>query len=347
MTDPRDIPEAVLWHEGMMLAPQHFQLAARRGEQLLAYQMRAVRPYAWGVRRLLLDASQLPHGVVRVLELEAVMPDGLVIVHPLPDTGTLECRLEPQELEDGPKVVFVAVAARLPQGQGNALERYHQVGGPEISDETAHDGTTLAVTRLRPSLGLTVGDSAVSPPHARRVHLPLLRLGLRDQAFVLESYAPPCLEVVVGSLLDDSARRVATRLRVKATALAEKLRAPTLEGGEVSTGETWSAVRALVATLPKLEALLLSQVAHPFDVYLALCETLGHVSCLGGQPMVPRLAAYVHDDPLSAFTQVEQAIASLLDRVREPYETIRFRHHDDGGFSLALNAAWLRRDLVV
>lgn len=29
-TDARVIPEAVQWHEGMLLSPQHFQRAARK-----------------------------------------------------------------------------------------------------------------------------------------------------------------------------------------------------------------------------------------------------------------------------------------------------------------------------
>ena len=47
MPELNDIPEAVQWHEGMLLAPQHFQLSARRGEALLGYALGAAAPFAW------------------------------------------------------------------------------------------------------------------------------------------------------------------------------------------------------------------------------------------------------------------------------------------------------------
>ena len=50
--EAKDIPDAVLWHEGMLLGPQHFQLASRRTEQLVAYLAAATLPYRWGLRRL-------------------------------------------------------------------------------------------------------------------------------------------------------------------------------------------------------------------------------------------------------------------------------------------------------
>ena len=40
----RDVPDAIKWHEGMMLAPQHFQQMALRGEQLLVYHVAAAAP---------------------------------------------------------------------------------------------------------------------------------------------------------------------------------------------------------------------------------------------------------------------------------------------------------------
>src|SRR5262249_36053483 len=85
LTDARAIPEAVQWHEGMLLSPQHFQLAARRGEALAAYLIEAAAPFCWGVRRLQIDAKRLLEGVFSVDELEAILPDGLLIVHSASD----------------------------------------------------------------------------------------------------------------------------------------------------------------------------------------------------------------------------------------------------------------------
>ncbi len=90
-TDARVIPEAVQWREGMLLSPQHFQLAARRAEALAAYMMGAATPLCWGVQRLQIDQSLLLEAVFRIIELEAVMPDGLLVLYPMGDD---EPRLE-------------------------------------------------------------------------------------------------------------------------------------------------------------------------------------------------------------------------------------------------------------
>jgi len=45
MTVPKIVPAAVHWHEGMLLAPQHFQRAALRSEALQAYHITAASPF--------------------------------------------------------------------------------------------------------------------------------------------------------------------------------------------------------------------------------------------------------------------------------------------------------------
>ena len=70
---------AIQWHEGMLLSPQHLQQNDLRFEQILHHHMKLIAPYHWGVSHLKLDPIVLPDGLVRVLALQAVMPDGLVI----------------------------------------------------------------------------------------------------------------------------------------------------------------------------------------------------------------------------------------------------------------------------
>src|SRR5712692_2660396 len=70
-----DIPDAIQWHEGLLLTPQHFQQLSSRHEALVQYSTSLVAPFCWGVRRFDHHAISLPAGKLRVLELEGVMPD--------------------------------------------------------------------------------------------------------------------------------------------------------------------------------------------------------------------------------------------------------------------------------
>ena len=71
-----NILDRIQWHEGMLLTPQHFQLESARVDNLIAWHTIASSGQSWGVRKLEIDVGLLASGVFRVLELDAIMPDG-------------------------------------------------------------------------------------------------------------------------------------------------------------------------------------------------------------------------------------------------------------------------------
>ena len=112
-----EIPDAIQWHEGLLLTPQHFQQLSSRHEALVQYGTSLVSPFCWGVRRFKYQQISLTPGKFRVLQLEAVMPDGLVVVHGLPNLerdGALEIDLSEKGEEIGERgvLIYLAVAAR-------------------------------------------------------------------------------------------------------------------------------------------------------------------------------------------------------------------------------------------
>ena len=76
-----------------MLRPQHFQRQDAYHEWRQADTARAMHPYSWGLRRLKVDVDALATGSLRVIELQAVFPDGDACAAPqdddLPDTVSL------------------------------------------------------------------------------------------------------------------------------------------------------------------------------------------------------------------------------------------------------------------
>ena len=75
----------VLWGEGLFLRPQHFQRQDAYHEWRLAEVARTLHPYAWGVRRLRVDADALASGVLRFHELQLLLPDGELFSAPHDD----------------------------------------------------------------------------------------------------------------------------------------------------------------------------------------------------------------------------------------------------------------------
>src|SRR5258706_10754107 len=91
------VVDRIEWFEGMLLSPQHFQLMSSRIDSLVAWQTLAAAPFSWGVRRLVLDHGLLSAGVVRILALDAIMPDGTAVTYAAETDpqGRLELSLTP------------------------------------------------------------------------------------------------------------------------------------------------------------------------------------------------------------------------------------------------------------
>lgn len=350
LSDARAIPEAVQWHEGMLLSPQHFQLAARRAEALAGYLLEAAAPFCWGVQRLQVDASLLLDAVFRVVALEAVLPDGLLILYPSgDDEPRLELDFKSAELDPrlAPVTVHVAVAARSEHAASSGgLLRYRSVEGRPVADENTGDNE-LAVPRLRPALSLHATPSPLHPPPSKYISLPLARIAFRDEAYVLQSYEPPRIALARDSQLHRCARRVAVQLREKALALGENLQSARLQGSEANTLETAVQLRSIVRTLPRLEALLNSGVAHPFQVYLALCDVIGDIAVIGGQLNLPQLSGYEHRDALPPFMEIAAHVERVLAMLREAFRSVRFTRLEAGRFGLAMRPGWLTETLIL
>ncbi len=173
------LPDAVCWHEGMQLLPQHFQLQGLRAEALAARTGQACNPWFWGVTALELDPSALCAGQVRVLHLEAILPDGLPVSVQAGVDAPLEFDLETAlAAAEGPLLnVHLAVSPLWRAGQLLPLKGRLQsrVGAP--LPDLASGEHPEPITVWRASLRL-VGDDG----KADSVCLPLLRVANQDDA---------------------------------------------------------------------------------------------------------------------------------------------------------------------
>ncbi len=338
------IPDAILWHEGMLLAPQHFQQLSLRQEALVEYSTTRFVPFAWGVHRFSIDQSLLLTGVFRVLELEAVMPDGLVVSHNSQKGVPLEIDLTPQKEEIARQTMTIHLA--IPHracglGKGG-VARYETLEGEPVEDENA-DGSEVQIPRLKPRLTLL----SVETPPSKYVAFPLATVEHRNEAFALTHFIPPMTEVPLSSPLGDLCSLTAKRLREKAMFLADQLQAPGATIGLPSVLETKSHIQSLVAGLPFFEAVLSTSRSHPYSLYLAFCSLAGHLAGLGNSLLPPVLPPYNHNDLRTTFEQVQAfAFRMMAEGVSEAYSGIPFRF-ENGVFSIAFDPSWTDRRLLL
>ncbi|HEX8691290.1 MAG TPA: type VI secretion system baseplate subunit TssK [Longimicrobium sp.] len=332
------VPDDVMWEEGMLLAPQHFQQASIRGEELLHYHVRAAAPWHWGVRELDIDLTNLPAGLFRVTRLEAVMPDGLPVRRGRGEEAALELQLGPfaeQARPGAPLTVWLALPARRSPGEpfAGSLPRYEPSGEEEVVDELT--GVAHPVRRLRPRLQLKAGPV----PSDAFVAFPLARVVFSDEEFHLADYEPPRLAAAPGRFPHNECAALAERVRNKAGALAER-------GDDLE--RTDAEVRALAAGLPQLEAVLDAGECHPFQLYLAACALAGHLAGAAPRLVPPPFRAYEHNELRATFAPVLAFADSVLSRVSETLVPRRFTLNERGEFELRdVEEEWLREGVLV
>lgn len=341
MTDrPLDkVPPAIQWHEGMLLMPQHFQQMATRAEALTAYALGAATPYPWGAAKLSIDRGRLVNGVLRVNEIEAVMPDGMPIRHPAPECGVLEVDLMPfaDAAKQTPQRIHVVMPAPM-EASTQGVERFRQVESAPLTDTSG--GSEVRVPQLLPNLSLLVSNA----PAKRWVALPIAEVIYRDEKFELTDYVPPCTRILPDSPLGVACLEVAKRTREKASFLAETTRSAA--ASPAAAMEVRLTVQSMILGLPQLEALVYSGVIHPLQIYVALCAMTGQFTALGVSAFPPVPSPYDHADLRAVFNRPLGFLNQSLDRVRPDYMTVPFTA-TDAGFRLKLKDSWVKRRLVV
>jgi type VI secretion system protein ImpJ len=339
MSRVHDLPAAVQWHEGMLLAPQHFQQQDHRYEALLQLHLALAMPFHWGVRHLQYDRSLLLAGTLRVLELEAILPDGLIVSHPANEGAELQLSLGSLKGVDWQRPVRLHVAVASEQRGVAGPARFVSTTSEPLVDESTGD-MPLRIAQLRPRLELFAGI-----PPAGYSALPLLEVRRDHEAFSVEEYLPPLLAVPFDSPLGERCDRLTLRIRQKAASLVDALRARAAEPSQLA--ENQQLLRSLVAGLPAFEAVLRSGTPHPFGLYLALCTLAGHLASVGEGRIPPAFPAYAHLEPLRSFEAVFSFLESTLEQgVSEAYTRVKLQA-EAGGFSTHFLPSWTGRELVL
>lgn len=284
------LPDAVCWHEGMQLLPQHFQLQALRAEVLAAHFAQAGNPWFWGVSQLEIDPAALSAGLVRIQALEAILPDGLPVSLQPGSGTTLELDVGPAAAAaaNAQVTLYLAVNPLGRSGQVLPLQgRLQSVVGDAVPD-LASGEYPEPILVWRPHLRLVTESERVDS-----VCLPLLRVAKEAGGFVRQPYAPPAPQVLPQSLLGQAVAELCARGREKCQFLAGRLRQAEQAGNADDIEELRRQLAALWARLPEVEAALNSRVASPQTLHGLLAGMAGTWCALDAASGVPPFAPWI------------------------------------------------------
>ena len=167
-------PDRIQWHEGMLLSPQHFQLESARVDALIAWHTLTATPYGWGVRRLKYDMALLAAGSLRILELEAILPDGTAVSVAHGESQGPDLSIKLDNLDDFQAGVEQTVWLCLPVSRNMKMpelaSRFLSIKSEPVEDEVS-EAAPADIPRLLPNLSLAVGET----PPALMVSMALAR----------------------------------------------------------------------------------------------------------------------------------------------------------------------------
>ena len=347
-----DIPDAIQWHEGLLLTPQHFQQLTLRHESLVHYSTSLSTPFCWGLRRFKHDTISLPAGKFVVQELEAVMPDGLLVCHDsLEAANALEVDLtkHADKMLDQPVTIYLAVVADGNGGSNDELNKYEPF---KRKRDNAPGGNGHDIYCLRPRLSLLVRDVP-----KKFIGFPLARVSHKESFSLDEKFIPPLLAIPIQSTAGEADVVAAARLAEMCSGMAKKIRKRamyladeerTAAQGTASRSDVTSRIMlSLVAGLPAFEAMLKIGVAHPLTVYLALCAVAGQLTVLGKEMLPPSFDAYDHNDLYATFKPLLDFIRRSLDEgVPLAYKSFPFVF-EEGVFQLHFDGSWTNKRLAL
>ncbi len=336
------VRDAIQWYEGMLLMPQHFQQSDHRLHQLLSFHINTAVSHHWGITHFTFDPAILVAGKLRVLELEAITPDGLVVSTYANEGDLLEVDLNPfiETLKVKPLKVFLIIPEYKPGtlNVSNQDARFMSRDGSNVVDENTGEGKITFPT-LQPNLGLFIGEEVPS----RYIALPLMEVYYSTNGFATTDYIAPLLKVETDSPLGLLGLDLAKAIREKIAFLGDQLYSNT---GEIMSAEAEQSIRALTTGLLSFEATLHAGAAHPFQLYLQLATVASHVATLHLGQMPPVFKAYQHNDIRASYLELISYINSMLARIQEGYFVVPFSQKDRL-FSLSLKREWIGNYLIL
>ena len=312
----------VVWTEGMLLTPHHFQQLDSYHEELLNTRLAALDPYGWGVLDLQLNRESIANGYFDLVRCRAVMPDGLLVNVPEVEQSPPPRAVEGHfEMADERLDVYLAVPARRAGAinfqafgaDGGQMVRYLQDAGL-VPDETTGDNERQ-VAFARGNVRLLFADELREGYSS--IKIAELERTATGQLTLSENWVAPALSVSASAWLINMLRQLVEILITKSSTLGEQRRQRAAGLADFTTSEValfWL-LHTVNSAIPELAHFFRTRPVHPERLYLSMAELAGELMTFVSDRHPKDIIRYDHTDLFSTFSQLFAEIRELLETV--------------------------------
>jgi type VI secretion system protein ImpJ len=312
----------IVWNEGMLLTPHHFQQWDNYYEDLLNSRVRSTMPFEYGVLGLEVNREAIANGDFQITNLHAVLPDGLLINVPdaeaVPDMRPVGDHFHPEQEKLGVHIAIPAKKFGEANYQANGAKisanlRFLQEGAL-VKDETSgtnEQPLALAKSNLRIIFDDEVRDGFTSIKIAELMRTPTGQLKISDD------YIPPTLKTSSSAWMVNMLRQLVEILNTKSGSLGEQRRQRNASLADFTTAEVavfWL-LHTINSSIPMMAHFFHSPLLHPEKLYLEMAQLVGKLMTFSTQHYPRDIVKYDHDDLYFTFFNLSVLLKELLETV--------------------------------
>lgn len=312
----------IVWNEGMLLTPHHFQQWDNYFEELLNSRANSMMQFNYGVLDLRVNNEAIANGDFQITNCRAVLPDGLMVNVPdaeaVPDQRPVGGHFAVEAEKLG---VHLAVPAKKMgeanfQASGasaNSNIRFLQEAAL-FKDETTgtnEQPIALAKSNLRIIYDDELRDGFTSIKIAELERTPTGQLKLSDE------YIPPILQISASPWLVNMLRQLVEILITKSGSLGEQRRQSKASLADFTTSEVavfWL-LHSINSSIPTMSHFFRSPLLHPERLYLEIGELVGKLMTFSLEFHPKDIVKYDHDDLYFTFYNLSAQLKELLETV--------------------------------
>lgn len=306
----------VVWSDGLLIKPQHFQQQARYFERIALRLANGADPHNFGLWDLQIDQDLLQLGKLSIVSASGIMDDGTLF--DIPSTDKAPPIMDLTGNFTANEIIWLC----LPLATENGLEVLaHQdeagyVGARYEEQKTlVRDNTQLTrelaalqVAALRPVL---MKDSDDISSFARLAVLKIADSTPKGGLKLDPEFLPTMLSISAGPPLRRFLSEFQTGVTQRASTIAMRIGKPDQNG--VAEVADFMLMQALNRISPKLRHLTALENVHPRVVYEILLEAVGDLSTfLSSSRLPPDLPIYDHRLPINCWHDMMRTLRDLL-----------------------------------
>jgi type VI secretion system protein ImpJ len=312
----------IVWNEGMLLSPHHFQQWDNFHEEFLNSRVRSIMPFEYGILNLQINREAVANGNFQIISCHAVLPDGLMVSVPdaeaVPDLRPIGDHFNPEAETLGVHLAIPAQKTGEANYQANGSKasanvRFLQEGISVKDETTGINEQTLAFAKsnLRIIFDDEVRDGFTSMKIAELKRTPT------GQPQINEDFIPATLKASASEWLVNMLRQLVEILNTKSGSLGEQRRQRAASLADFTTSEVavfWL-LHTINSAIPTMAHYFRSPVLHPEKLYLEMAGIVGKLMTFSTELYPRDIVKYDHDDLHFTFFNLSMQLKELLETV--------------------------------